>query len=67
MECVRLTDTAIKKEFKKKTNTKTMDQPSEKLAVAHCVRDFSQCYGTQAVITITWNVLRLRSQQMVFR
>ena len=23
-----------------------MDQPSEKLAVAHCVSDFSQYYGT---------------------
>jgi len=60
MECVILTDTAIKKELKK--NTKTMEQPSEKLAVAHCVSDFSQYYGTQAVITTTWNVLRRRSQ-----
>jgi len=44
-----------------------MDQPSGKLAVAHCVSDFSQYYGTQAVITTTWNVLRLRLQQMVCR
>jgi len=39
-----------------------MDQPSEKLAVAYCVSDFSRYYGTQALITTTWNVLRLRSQ-----